>query len=87
MYKRYVKSGWLIVKRGVAFVRNVFCFKAAEHQLGKLNNNKTRASEMPEYKRFFMTAEQENTSKGEIVTLKFDLTNFNKISESFKPKV
>ena len=29
MYKRYVKSGWLRVKRGVAFVRNVFCFKAA----------------------------------------------------------
>lgn len=28
-------------KRAVRAVRNTFCFKAAEHQLEKLNNNKT----------------------------------------------
>ena len=41
MYSVMLNQVSLCVKRGVAFVRNVFCFKAAEHFASSENLNKT----------------------------------------------
>ena len=42
MKMRYVKKVWAVLMLCVSKVRNVFCFKAAEHGFEKTNKNITQ---------------------------------------------